>query len=93
MNTKTKEISVNLIVDDQQAKYFLELLKQDKALIEAEVGFPLKWHNSSKERQVYISVYRSFDPRDRSQWDIQHAWLKGRLETFHRVFAERVQTL
>lgn len=93
MNTKTKVISVNLIIDDQQSKHYLELLEQDKILIEAEAGYPLEWHSSSKKRQVYISIYRSHDPQERSEWPVQHAWLKGRLETFYRVFVERIQRL
>jgi hypothetical protein len=81
MNTKTNIVSVNLILQGQDAKNQLELLYQDKDLIEAEVGYPLEWHSSSKDQQTYISIYRSCDPTDQSQWPIQHAWLKGRLET------------
>ena len=42
----------------------------------------------------YISLYqRGPDLEDRQDWDRQHLWLCGQLETFHKVFSPRVKEL
>jgi hypothetical protein len=65
----------------------------DKDQIEAELGFPVIWHNDPTKISKRFFVKRSVDLTDRSDWPNQFKWLLDNLETFHRVLAPRVKAL
>ena len=63
-----------------EAKHRFQLLKAEKAAIEAEVGSPLDWEELPDRVETRISLTRSdLDPNDRDDWPNQHRWLAENL--------------
>lgn len=92
-NTFQTEIRVQLILDDANAKANFDLLIQQKAAIEKEIGQPLVWYKPDDANMCRIYVRRSTDFADESLWPEQHAWLRKYLEIFHKVFSPLIRDL
>jgi hypothetical protein len=90
---ETNEVQAEFILTGTQAKAHLTLLEADKAVIEAEVGQPLSWHNPPDTHSARIYVRRAADIRDRNSWPELQAWLLRHLEELQSAFAKRVKTL
>ncbi|MCB9006098.1 MAG: DUF4268 domain-containing protein [Ardenticatenaceae bacterium] len=94
VNTQQNRISVQLVLDGQEAKPNFYLLQAEKGAIEQEFGGKLRWRELSKRKQSRIDLDNtSFDLYNRAQWSQQHAWLQQTLEGFHKIFASRIKTL
>ena len=94
VNTRNLGVSVGLVIATPDAKQHFALLESERERIETEVGQPLLWKllPDGKESRIEL-VNTGVDPRVRSSWPIQYAWLQHTLERFHRTFALRIKQL
>ena len=85
-------VNVGLTVQGIQGKSHFDRLKMSKTEIESEIGAELEWQENPK--QNYIRLYlRNIDLTKQRDWGRQHRWLCEQLETFYRVFSERIKAL
>ena len=85
-------VNVGLTVQGIQGKSHFNRLKKSKKEIESAIGVELEWEENPK--QNYIRLYlRNIDLTEQRDWGRQHKWLCEQLETFYRVFSERVKAL
>lgn len=91
MNTMDNILSVILTVHGNDSKAHFALLQEDKVPIEEIIGAILEWRDNPKQNRIILTA--KMDPKDRTMWSEQHAWLLEKLELFHAVFAPRVKTL
>ena len=92
-NGKGPEIRAELYLSGKTAKLdFVELEKQ-KAEIETNLGFNLRWHNPEGKNACRLAVRQEADFLNEALWPQQFEWLRQKLETMHRVFAPIVKTL
>ena len=85
-------VNVGLTVQGIQGKSHFDRLKMSKTEIESEIGAELEWQENPK--QNYIRLYlRNIDLTNQRDWGKQHRWLCEQLETFYRVFSERIKAL
>ena len=91
-SVRNKWMRVELQAKGENGKPYFHRLKQDRVEIEKEIGADLEWRENPVEH--YIGLYQhDADPQNRQDWDRQHQWLCEQLETFHKVFAPRIQAL
>ncbi len=93
INTSKTKISVELNLEHRTlAKTYFKHLEKDRKAIEKEIGADVKleWRNDAKNLGATIIQVKEVDPKD---WKKQHAWLKERMETFEKVFKERMQDI
>ena len=93
VNTTKKWVSVSLVINTEVAKAHFKLLEADRTAIEAEAGMPLEWRELPHRKQSHVVVTRAADPTDKKDWPAQHDWMLKTLETFHKVFSQRVKNL
>lgn len=94
INTRAKRIGMVLIIKGVNAHAYCELLREQRAAIEAEIGEELLWPDKPEMATRRIKLRRTnADPSDRSQWPEQQLWLAEKLEAFHRAFSPRVKKL
>lgn len=72
---------------------WFDLLKSDRAAIEAAVGEPLLWYEPAGVNVSRIVVARSTDLDDRRRWPADCRWLAERLERMYSVFGPLVRAL
>ena len=80
-----------MTVCGDDAKAHFSLLQGDKEEIENEIGEKLEWRENPKQNRVVLKV--NMDPKNKADWDNQHAWLLDKLELFHKVFSPRIKSL
>lgn len=91
MNTMDNLLSVILTVHGEAARAHFSLLQEDKSSIEEAIGTNLEWRENPKQNRIILSDH--MDPKDRSKWPKQHAWLLEKLELFCKVFSSRIKNL
>ena len=90
----TGETGVHLIMDGPQAKPRFQLLLKDRDAIERELGTELEWRELPAKKQSHVVLrLKDIDPKVRTNWSDQHAWLQEKLESFYKVFAPRIRNL
>jgi hypothetical protein len=91
---KGRKACAYLILSGPDAKPHFHLLQMDREAIENEIGESLEWSERPTREQCYVFLCKhKTDPENRQDWEVQHEWLKERLELFHRVFAPRIKNL
>lgn len=94
MNTRTRTLCVDLTLQAIEALPWFELLKADKAAIEAAIGAPLDWDQGVNRMRRLIALYRpDSDATDEADWPVQHRWFAETLERFNAVFRPRLQAM
>ncbi len=94
MTVQKQRIRAELFITGDRAKTFFALLKNQKAEIERELGYPLEWEELPEARACRIASYlNDVDPADEADWPRQHEWLAKRLNELHRIFSQRVKAL
>lgn len=94
MNTQKHFVRVEVSCRGPHATAYFELLKQDQAAIESEIGATLDWQDLPTRKQTRIALIKpNTDPTDFSDWANQHAWIADQLVVFHRAFAPRIRDL
>jgi len=94
--SSTSVIRVELVIDHSDSpktKAFFEELEKERKEIEEEIGEQLIWHNPLDARACRIYVRKEADIMNSDNWPEQHAWLKEKLELFHRTFSPRIKNL
>jgi hypothetical protein len=77
----------------EQSKLAFELLQQQRAEIEKELG-DLQWDSPAEDGKFgKIAQFRNADLENPDVWPELFPWLKEKAEAFHRVFSPRVRAL
>lgn len=96
-NTWDKKISVLLSIHGPDAKPHFHLLYNDKAEIEDALGEGisqlLEWRENPDKKESQILIAADMNPVDKEQWPVQHKWLLGTLEMFHKIFSPKVKAI
>ena len=85
-------IGVDLTLGREAKKYF-PALEAQKDAIEEEIGQALEWHLLPDKGESWILARRPANLADREDWQAQHEWLRGTLESFRKAFAPRLKGL
>lgn len=94
MRRREQALRVSIEIGSSNSEAFYRLLEANRPAIEEELGFKAVWDDRPNRMYKYIYVQRlNVDTEDRSDWPNQHAWLRDKLEIFHKVFAPRIKTL
>lgn len=94
INSREKQIGVELYLEDENAKAYFHLLREEQEEIENEIGEALLWREIPNKRACRIILYKTgSDFMDRTRWPEQHAWLQTNVEKFYQAFADRVRAL
>jgi hypothetical protein len=94
MNSQKKQIRAELYLQGTPAKTFFALLRNQKAEIESDLGYPLDWQELPDGLDSRIAIFlNDADPADEADWSRQHDWLTKRLNEMYRVFSSRVRDL
>ena len=72
---------------------FHDFLQSEKSDIEREMGGELNWYNPEDANACRIYSRKDVDLYDPDGRNEQFEWLLEQLESFHRVFAERIRNL
>jgi hypothetical protein len=85
---------VALEMNDEEAKSYFELLKQQRESIEAELGCSLDWHETLDTKCWSIATALTEVELERGEeWTIWIEWLCETLERFHMTLRDRVKNL
>ena len=89
-----RRIGCGLMLSGPDAKAHFQLLRRDRAAIEAEVGFYMEWRElpERKESLVYVDMHDQ-NPGDTQEWERQHMWLCEKLHALYRTFGYRIKRL
>ena len=93
VNTQQKTIGIILVIKGDNAKAHFNQLFQNKDEIDSELSEKVEWREMLDKKESRIKLNCSADPWDRSAWRNQQAWLRDKLEEFHKVFSKRIKSL
>ncbi len=94
VNTQAQEVAAYLCISGPEKEQHFQLLQsRHKQLVEDHMKWPLEWRELPDAKESQVVACSEADPTDRSDWHNQHVWLKGILESFHRVFSPIVKDL
>lgn len=83
--------TVELYIGDDPEKALFDVLHQQRAKIERELGHALVWRRLPERKRARILWYEEdTDSTDESQWPQQHAWILATMDKFKTVFVPRV---
>ncbi len=93
-NTREKRIGIGLVVKGPNAKPHFHLLEDEKDIIEKEFGQRLEWKELPTKIECRIILNKfNCDLADTNRWNEYHQWMSIILETFSKVFKNRIQRL
>jgi hypothetical protein len=93
-NTREKRVGVYLVVKGPNAKPHFHLLNSERDEIEKEFGQALDWKELPTKIESRIMLNKvNADLTDMSRWEEYCAWMAETLETFSRVFKNRILQL
>lgn len=75
------------------AETALAQLRDEKDVIEREIGEPLQWDTNPQARDKIIALYRSADLKRRDKWPEYLQWMTEMTRRFRDVFGPRVKML
>ena len=84
------ELSINR---GELSGQFHDFLQSQQSEIEREMGGELNWYNPEDANACRIYSRKEVDLYDLNARSEHYTWLLKQLESFHRVFAERIQKL
>lgn len=95
VDTRVKRIGARLQINDSPDRLdIFHLLKDNKNTLEQEFGAKLDWEENRDKKSSYISIRKnSADPHKKVDWPKQQEWLLKTLESFKKVFGERIGTM
>lgn len=94
LNSRERKTTVALVIGGENSKAYYNLLKEDKAFIEKDMGYPLEWRDLPHRKESHITLqYKDADPMDKKRWEEYQQWMADTLEHFYRVFNKRVKEL
>ena len=90
----SKEISIRLCLDYDNAEAHFYLLQEQQAAIEKVFGEPLEWDELPGNKRCRISLTKvDTDPLDENDWTHQCEWFTTHLKLFNEVFRSRISAL
>ena len=89
----SNELRAELVLSRSEAKGFYAALEQKRSELEFEMGEGFTWHNPENKNMCRIWVRKETDLNDESLRSEQFAWLLGKLDRMHKIFAPRIKTL
>ncbi len=94
VNERESQIEVELYIDHDEAKKFFGMLFADREQIEGQLGHALEWMELPHRSACRI-VYslNGVDPSDRNRSPEYRRWISSNLESFYRVFRQRIREL
>lgn len=94
VNSRKAQIDVALVLRGPPGKLWFKTLERQRAAIENEIGHPLIWWELPNKQSSLISLGRTDSAStNEAAWPEQIAWMAATLETFDRVFRDRVRAL
>lgn len=91
---RDRKLRAELHISGPRAKLLFGLLQNDQAAIDRELGETVSWEEMPDQQDCRIAVYRDgVDVEHQADWAQQHGWLATHLNSIHRVFARRLQSL
>lgn len=87
------QVSISLVMDDENAKSFFKQMYQQKKAIESAIGAPLEWRELPDYKSSYIVLAEKTDLGESSQWNAGFEWLDQSIQKFHETFAGRIKKL
>lgn len=93
-NTRTARLSVELWLPGEQAKIRFAQLKEQRHLIEQQLGYELDWQELPESKACRITTYRPDSSiEDENRWEEYLEWLAQRLVMMDKVFRPIVKAL
>lgn len=94
IRVRDKGVTVLLVIGTKDSLAYFKLLEQNRAIYEQTFGEPLKWQErpGQKQKLVFIRL-EDADPKDRTDWERQHAWIYEKLQRFHKTFSDAAKGL
>ncbi len=95
LNTQVGLVSVSLQVNNGEDRLAtFNLLKQDQAAIESELGGFLEWEEKPEKKSSHIILRNpALDPNKKNAWPEQHRWMLETLEKFRAIFGSRIKSM
>jgi hypothetical protein len=94
VNTSKNRIGVELYLNNEQAKPYFHLLRDEKTEIEAEIGAVLDWQELPNRQASRVALFKDdVDTTNEADWPSQHAWIADHLQKFDKAFRQRVKNL
>jgi hypothetical protein len=87
------EVRAEMNITSSDSKAYFMLLEGSKKEIEEAFGEPLTWYSEPDVKNCKAFVRRQVDVKDKTSWPDVYEWLRGKLESLHRVFGPRVRAL
>ncbi len=93
-NSAARQVQVKLYLPGPLAKVRFQVLQQQRAEVESQLGGNLVW-DEKPQRQAceIITSVGNFDLTNEASWPQHLRWIADTLEKFHTVFAPIAQTL
>ena len=88
-----KEILVGVDINNGVHPAWFRKLERDKDAIEAELGFPIEWHEKPGNKFSLLRVRKQADTRDPEKRPASFHWLLQHMEAVDRVLRPRVKDL
>lgn len=94
LNSRDNRIAVEIYLYDDNAKKYFNLLKEDRAAIENQIGQGLEWKELPERKSSRIVLIKNeTNPLEESLWEQNVDWFIEKLELFNLVFRKRIKTL
>jgi hypothetical protein len=90
-NTSENVIGVRVYIGNKQAEKWYPFLEEHRVTIESQIGEVLNWNPNPDNRDKVITLTKSFDLSDPTQWSEPIAWLTQKTVDFHRVFSDVIK--
>ena len=92
INTRDNRLSVELSIQDIDAKPHYHLLVPQKEEIEASIGGKLAWMELPDKKTSRIVLFNEgCDPTNEDTWPNQHEWFIETLEKFDKTFRKELK--
>ena len=94
INVRDQKITVLIIVGTEHSMAYYKQLEATRDDFEKTFGEPLDWVERKGKRQQLIRIrLDDADPKIRSDWKKQHAWMYDKLQRFHKTFSTAIKSL
>lgn len=91
LNTRDDMMGVEIYIPNN--KELFNRLKENKNIIENEIGAELEWMELPDKKASRIKISKSADINDTEEWNNYFAWLKSNAEKFKKVFYKHIRNV
>lgn len=94
INTRDNSVAVELYLGDDNADAFFAQLRDQRDVIEGELGYAVEWQDLPNRRACRIKKSRPDSVlASKEVWQDYLSWIERTLSDFDRVFRQRVRAL